>query len=415
MAEPSGTPRVRVRVLVADDDPDMRLLLTDVISDAETLELVGLAERADEAISLAVRERPDVALVDVRMPGGGRVATVGIRSGSPQTRVIAFSADDDRRTVVELLEAGALGYLVKDASAQMIVESIERAADGQSSLGRAVTRGVIDELVEQRAEKRQTQKRLQEIMVRVERAMREPGALSIHLQPICSLSDGVVVGVEALSRFVLDPDMPPDRWFAAAHEAGCGVQLELLAAARALALLPTLPGSLYLAVNASPTTLASDGLNQLLRRSDANRVVVELTENASIDDYGAFGSSLDRIRAHGVRIAIDDAGAGFASLRHILRLAPDLIKLDRTLIAGIETDRPTQALAAGLISFANQCETSLVAEGIETEGQLTALTALGVSHGQGYFLSRPQPAADFDAAACTEIEQRLGESPLARG
>jgi EAL domain-containing protein (putative c-di-GMP-specific phosphodiesterase class I) len=242
--------------------------------------------------------------------------------------------------------------------------------------------------------------------------MAEPGALMIHLQPICSLRTGAVAGVEALSRFVLAPDMPPDRWFAAAEEAGCGVQLELLAIARALAVLATLPTGLYLAVNASPATLASDGLNQLLRRADADRVVVELTENASIQDYTTFAASLDRVRAHGIRIAIDDAGAGFASLRHILKLAPDLIKLDRTLIAGIETDRPTQALAAGLISFANQCGANLIAEGIETHAQFTALAALGVSHGQGYYLARPQPAADLNATTYTQIEHRLAQASL---
>jgi EAL domain-containing protein (putative c-di-GMP-specific phosphodiesterase class I)/CheY-like chemotaxis protein len=407
----SGSPRVRV--IVADDDPDMQLVLADLISDADTLELVGVAEHADAAIELAACQHPDVALVDVRMPGGGVAATVGIRQTSPQTKVIAFSADEDRRTVIGLLEAGALGYLVKDASGHMIVQAIERAAGGQGSLAGAVTAGVIDELVQQRAEKRQAQQHRHGIIARIQRAMEEPDALSIYLQPICSLSDGVVVGVEALSRFGPEPHVPPDHWFADADQVGRRVTLELLAIDRALALMPSLPASIYLAVNASPTTLASERLGTLLQRSDPIRVVVELTENAAIDDYESFGSSLARVRTRGARIAVDDAGAGYASLRHILKLAPDLIKLDRTLIAGIEHDRPTQALAAGLISFANQCGASIVAEGIESQGQLTALRALGVSYGQGYFLSPPQPAATLDATTYTEIERRLQQAPTA--
>ncbi len=137
-------------------------------------------------------------------------------------------------------------------------------------------------------------------------------------------------------------------------------------------------------------------------------MVVEITEAAPIDDYDQFAGSLRRVRRLGVRLAVDDAGAGFASLRHILNLVPDLIKLDGTLIAGIEGDRARQALAAGLISFAEVLGASIIAEGIESEGQLAALRALGVECGQGYFLARPQPLAGvLEAAAIRDIERRL--------
>jgi DNA-binding NarL/FixJ family response regulator len=126
------------------------MFLTELISDDDALELVGAVGRADEAVALAVAKRPDVALVDVRMPGDGVTAAEGIRNRAPGTRVIALSAHNDRTTVLEMLEAGAVGYLVKDASVQTIIESIRRAAEGQGSLAGAVTAGVIDELVEQR-------------------------------------------------------------------------------------------------------------------------------------------------------------------------------------------------------------------------------------------------------------------------
>ncbi len=413
MSDGSAIPRVRV--IVADDDPDIQTLLADLIGDHDALELVGSAERAEEAIELAVQERPDVALLDVRMPGEGLVAAVGIRRRAPTTRVIALSSEDDRRTVVAMLEAGAVGYLVKDAPTHTIIESILRAASGQASLAGAVTAGVIDELIERGADRRRADSQRRETQVRIRRSIDQPDGLMIHLQPICSLGRGAVVGFEALSRFAAAPVTPPDRWFAEAEEVGLGLTLELLAVKKALALLPNLPAPVYLAVNVSPATAISEGFSMLIERCDATRVVVEITEAAPIDDYDQFAGSLRRVRRLGVRLAVDDAGAGFASLRHILNLVPDLIKLDGTLIAGIEGDRARQALAAGLISFAEVLGASIIAEGIESEGQLAALRALGVECGQGYFLARPQPPAGvLEAAAIGDIERRLAATSRRR-
>jgi EAL domain-containing protein (putative c-di-GMP-specific phosphodiesterase class I) len=119
--------------------------------------------------------------------------------------------------------------------------------------------------------------------------------------------------------------------------------------------------------------------------------VIEVTEHAPIGDYKRLNAAVNRLRALGVRFAVDDAGAGFASLRHILRLAPDFIKLDRTLIEGIESDRSRQALAAGLISFADKIDATIIAEGIERSAQVEALEELGVGYGQGFFIARPGP------------------------
>ena len=119
--------------------------------------------------------------------------------------------------------------------------------------------------------------------------------------------------------------------------------------------------------------------------------MIEVTEHAPIADYKRLNAAVDTLRALGVRFAVDDAGAGFASLRHILRLAPDFIKLDRTLINGIQSDRSRQALAAGLISFAERIDATIIAEGIEKLAELNMLASLGVGHGQGFFLARPGP------------------------
>jgi EAL domain-containing protein (putative c-di-GMP-specific phosphodiesterase class I) len=201
--------------------------------------------------------------------------------------------------------------------------------------------------------------------------------------------------VEALARFQGPPVRGPERWFEEAEAVGLRRELELAAIKAAVAELDEVPDELYLAVNASPQTLRSAALLKLLSRVDGSRIVVEVTEHARVDDYRAVNVALARIRDLGVRLAIDDAGAGFASLRHILRLAPEIVKLDRTLIDRIESDRSRQALAAGLISFAEKIEATIIAEGIERQAEVSALGDLGVSYGQGFFFAKPAPLAEL--------------------
>lgn len=385
----SGKPRIRV--LVAEDDPTVREALEALFRSERSLELAASVGDAPSAVEAAMREQPDVALVDVRMPGGGASAARGIRSCAPGTRVLAFTAHDDRDTVLQMLEAGASGYLLKGDSIDEIVEAIHRAADGQAPLSAEVAGEVIDELLGQINVDRQHETQTRRREKRVRRALDGKDRFSMVFQPICSLS-GRMVGAEALARFQGPPKRGPDRWFAEAEEVGLGRELELATAKAALAALPSLPPEIYLSLNASPKTLLSGRFRKLvLENSDPTRVVVEVTEHARIEDYERLNSAFDRLREPGVRLAIDDAGAGFASLRHILRLAPDFIKLDRTLIDGIEYDRSRQALAAGLISFAEKIEATIIAEGIEHSAEVDVLTALGVGYGQGFFIAKPAP------------------------
>jgi EAL domain-containing protein (putative c-di-GMP-specific phosphodiesterase class I) len=146
-----------------------------------------------------------------------------------------------------------------------------------------------------------------------------------------------------------------------------------------------------MAINVSPSTLLASAFYELIASASPQRTVIELTEHAPVEDYDVLNASVGRIRQLGGRLSIDDAGAGFASLSHILRLAPDFIKLDKTLTAGIEGDHSQQALAAGLISFADRIGATIIAEGIEREQQVSVLSELGVPYGQGYHLARPGP------------------------
>ncbi|MDX6448885.1 MAG: hypothetical protein QOD08_1348, partial [Gaiellaceae bacterium] len=382
-----------IRVLVAEDDTAVRTALSALIGAEPTLELVAAVGDADEAIAAAQRERPDVALLDVRMPGGGGThAARGIKRASPETRMLALSAFEDRDTVLEMVEAGVAGYLVKGSTIEKIVSSIERAANGQGSLSAEVTGDVIEELAGQLTLLRRVDERKGRSQQRIRKALDDPEALQLVFQPICTL-DGTIVGSEALSRFRGRPQRGPEGWFAEASEVGLRVELELAAIRAAFAAVPSLPPNTCLAVNASPATVIGSSFQKLIRKVDAKRIVVEVTEHAPIADYARMNDAVQQMKADGVRLAIDDAGAGFASLRHILRLDPDFIKLDQTLIRGIAKDRSKQALAAGLISFAEKIGATIVAEGIETAGELSALAQLGVRYGQGFYLARPVPLA----------------------
>jgi EAL domain-containing protein (putative c-di-GMP-specific phosphodiesterase class I) len=250
---------------------------------------------------------------------------------------------------------------------------------------------VIEELVNQLSLRRRAADRRKTRELRVRRAIEDKDALRMVFQPICELQSRQPVGAEALARFHLAPERGPDRWLAEAGEVGLRRDLELAALRHALGKLAELPRRVFLAVNVSPATLRSAVFRNVIADADAGRIVVEVTEHTPVDDYDTLNKAVGRVRALGVKLAIDDAGAGFASLRHILQLAPDYVKLDRTLIEGIEHDRSQRALAAGLISFAHEIEAEIVAEGIEQPSQLEALRQLGVTYGQGFLLARPAP------------------------
>lgn len=224
---------------------------------------------------------------------------------------------------------------------------------------------------------------------RVEQAI-SGDALSMVFQPIVGIATGSVIGCEALARFS-GPPARPDIWFADAERAGLGPALELAAIERALASLPQLPAGVYLSVNASPSLLLSGLLMSSLGAVDAGRVVIEVTEHAAVDDYDTLLRAVGDLRAMGVRLAVDDAGAGFASLNHILRLRPDVIKLDISLTRGIDTDPVRRALAGALVGVAHDMGSTLVAEGVEGQGELDELKALGADAVQGYLLARPGP------------------------
>lgn len=213
--------------------------------------------------------------------------------------------------------------------------------------------------------------------------------VQMALQPLVSLVTGQVAGVEALARF--GDGRGPDQWFREAHECGRVRELDELTFTAALALFEQLPEAVYLSVNASPELLVDPVFCQDLAASGLplHRLVIEITEHARVPDYPALNAALVCLRARGVRFAIDDTGAGYASLNHVLQLRPDIIKLDRALIIDVEGDPARRSLVTALVLLALEIGASVTGEGVETADQLEALSTLGVDHAQGYLLSRP--------------------------
>jgi PAS domain S-box-containing protein len=230
----------------------------------------------------------------------------------------------------------------------------------------------------------------QEIAARLDHLL-ATRTLMTAFQPIRDLGTGEIVGAEALTRFVSSPFRSPDQWFVEADSIGRGHELEFLALETALLAAADLPTHLYIAVNLSPAACLDPRLSDIVSDSGLRpgRIVVELTERSAVADYARLTAALAPLRSDGLRIAIDDVGDGFSSMRHILRLSPELVKLDRTIVAGIDNDANLRALCTAMVSFASQIGASLVAEGIETHSELATVTELGVNAGQGYLLGRP--------------------------
>ena len=231
------------------------------------------------------------------------------------------------------------------------------------------------------------------VAIDVEQVLSEPTsserALRIAFQPVCDLKSREVIGYEALARFPGWAITTPRQWFEQAMELGLLQALELLAATTALEQLDRLESHAFLSVNLSPATAASKAFADLASKVPSDRLVLEITENAAVDNYQRFTGAIDHLRSLGVRIALDDAGASDVGLQHLLEIRPDIVKIDTTVIHGIAEDVVLQAVAIAYASLSKRAGAISLAEGIETEAELTMLSTLEVEAGQGYLLGRP--------------------------
>jgi EAL domain-containing protein (putative c-di-GMP-specific phosphodiesterase class I)/CheY-like chemotaxis protein len=222
-------------------------------------------------------------------------------------------------------------------------------------------------------------------------------------QPILEIGSSRVVGHEALSRF--KDGTAPDRQFANAIEVGLGLELEFATLQLAIEGARSLPSETWLSLNISPTAaLAGESLARLLRET-RHPVVLELTEHTAVHDYPALRAAISDL-GPGIRVAVDDAGAGYASMQHVVEVRPDLVKLDISLVRGIDGDRARQALVAGMRHFADETNCIMLGEGVETAAELKTLERLGVVLGQGYLLGRPERASSQTEPAPPGDRQR---------
>jgi EAL domain-containing protein (putative c-di-GMP-specific phosphodiesterase class I) len=214
-------------------------------------------------------------------------------------------------------------------------------------------------------------------------------SLYMVLQPIFDLAGGEIEGYEAFAR-VGDGERSPDQWFRQAWLTNLGVALELRAVELALLALDELPPDQFVSINVGAAVVESGMLHGWLREVDRSRVVIELTEHTEVDDLDRLGESLRELQASGVRISIDDAGAGRSGLERMVALAPDIIKMDRSLIRGVVGHPARQAIVLALVQFAALTRVRLVAEGIESAEALRFLRSAGVGCGQGFYLGPPE-------------------------
>ena len=222
--------------------------------------------------------------------------------------------------------------------------------------------------------------------IRVEWALEAAGVPEMAFQPIAELASGTVLGYEALARF---PGGRPDEWFAEAAAVGLGIELELKAVRAALASLDQLPSDAYLSLNASPGTLLDRDFTKALLGVDSRRLVVELTEHVAIEDYRAIREVVSALRDHGIRLAVDDVGAGYSSLRHIALLEPDIIKIDRSFTHALTSAAGDRSVVSALVGFGQAMGAVIIAEGIEDERGLNVARELGVHAGQGWHIGLP--------------------------
>ena len=219
-------------------------------------------------------------------------------------------------------------------------------------------------------------------------------------QPIVDTARGTVAGYESLARFSGPPEVTPDRWFALARSAGVGAELEARALRTALEARRVLPPNRFLTVNVGPDALLTPQVRTVLAEAgDLRGVVVEITEQIAVADYDALLAAIAPVRAAGALLAVDDTGAGFASLKHVTVLRPDFVKVDRDLVAGIDTDETKAAVVEALGMFTSRLDAWLIAEGVETAAELERLLSLRVPLAQGFALGRPRPVM---GTACSE-------------
>jgi diguanylate cyclase (GGDEF)-like protein len=329
---------------------------------------------ADTADAVALGER---ILAALRVPSGDH--------GGLDVSIGIAAAPADGTTVAALLRA-----------ADVAMRRAKRAGKGRVVAYAGETLADSDEARARRA--------IADVIAR--------GRIAMVTQPIVDLRSGAIHAYEALARFGVPGDMSTGELFALAERVGMREELDLACFAHGLALLRERPEGTSLTVNVSSTLLSEPrAVGLLAAEPDLRGLVLEITEEALVRDYAALQRAVTPLLERGVRIAVDDMGAGYSGLRHAIDLHPTYLKLDRALVSGIDRDPKRAALVDALLRYAQHAGSHIVAEGVETKGELEAVTRLGVPLAQGYLLARPAPPWPRLAAALPAAGVAVGPAP----
>lgn len=365
-------------ILVVDDDAVMGKLYSAALGSRGAT--VVVVENADDAVEVLADTRVDLIILDKELPGRSGDELVRQLRESDRDAVCPIVMVSGHGEIAERMtsyEAGVTDFVIKPVSMTELmikVSALLKHGDGLRTNAAKATR----------AEQEQSRGRLAE-------RRWQP-----HFQPIVRLSDLTVIGYEALTRF--DDGESPELVFDTARRSGMGPEFEIAVLEDALEAAASLPSESWVSVNVSPSTIMDPAFDQVIASSSA-KIVIELLETEPVSHHPEM---LHRVAALPGRpmLACDDTGSGWAGLRQLVELRPQVVKLDRALVSGVDQDPTRRALVSGLRHFTNEIGAMLLAEGIETVAELNMLVALGVDLGQGFLLGMPRPLAELrrDAA-----------------
>jgi diguanylate cyclase (GGDEF)-like protein len=336
------------------------------------------------------------AVADVLAAEAGSADLVGRVGGEEFVLVVpgaggdeAFALAERCRAAVSTLtvhghplacSAGVASYPTDDAEGARLLELADGALYWAKRSGRGQTRRYDPREVVLLSGAEQ--------VAQVRAVLEDDDAMAVVFQPIVELATGRVAGYEALTRFVGDgPTRTPDLWFAQARRCGLGPALEAKAIRNALS-VPGRPAGTFLSINVSPASLLSREVAAALP-ADLSEIVIELTEDEVFSKDAALDVELDALRARGARVAVDDAGSGYSGLQQLIRIKPEILKLDRSLISGVDMDRAKKALLESFARFAMTTGTAVCGEGVETVEEMRTLTKVDTTYAQGFVLARP--------------------------
>lgn len=383
----------KARVVVVDDVQTNVTLVERILHTIGVFNVHGVTD-SRQAVQCCLDVDADLVLLDLRMPHkDGFEVLAELQEALPEgsfVPVLVLTSDPTPAVRDRALQAGAADFLTKPFDRTEVTLRVRnllhtRALYVDVQQRNAELNAELD--LRERRERELDQERRQRL-ARIDDVLARE-ALAMVFQPVVDLATNRIMGAEALARFTPEPIRPPNEWFEEASSVGRSCELEIAAVVAALHQLDQLPQGAFLAVNVSPATATTAELARLLDGVPADRLVLELTEHSRVEDYRGLLAGLAPLRQRGVRVAVDDAGTGYAGLHHVLQLRPDVLKLDIDLIRDIDADPAKRALSTALVTFANETGAVIIAEGIETAAELDALRALGVGWGQGYYLARP--------------------------